>query len=133
MIVSRKCREPRFRRYFFQRDSHAIELAASGKAISARGQTTEKANKARTKKRNVYTDPDLRGPAGNQVLPEKWKDHEVGPDHDFCVVPFPRRELYQTRQREDGGGGNNKREIGWNSQRKLRLTFPKGRDTQTKQ
>jgi hypothetical protein len=83
-------------------ESRALD---ESKAWVSGRQSTEQGNKAGPEKCDAHRRPFRKGPAANDVAPQKRQNEEIAPNHQFEIVPIPRRGFNEIANAEDHNGG----------------------------
>src|SRR6266568_2295547 len=102
-IEGRVCGEAGFHRQRPHRCAGVVEPCAldESKARVPGGQAAEQSDKSRTKQRDANRCPFRKGPAPEDVAPQKRQNEKVAPDHELEVVPFPWRGFEKITYAED--------------------------------
>src|SRR5437667_1427893 len=103
IVESRPGGESGFHRQRLNSCAYPVEPCALNKSKTwvPGSQPSEQSNKSRTEKRDAHGGPFRKCPTPKDIAPQKGQDNKVAPNHEFEVVPFPRRGLKEVPKTED--------------------------------
>src|SRR4029077_6223535 len=81
------------------------------KTAFARRQPAKQADESGGKQGKANSPSNRPLPFHDQVPPQKRQHDEVGPYHDFEIVPAPRRRFHQERENKNSGRSENKGDL----------------------
>src|SRR5438270_11748429 len=69
------------------------------------GKPAQQSDQPRAEECNAHDRAFWKRPTRDDVAPQERENKKVTPNHDFEIVPFPRRRLDEVSQSENGNGG----------------------------
>src|SRR6266513_2602264 len=79
-------------------ESGALNQSKAG--VSGR-QPAEQRDESRTEEQQTCCRPFRKGPASNDVAPQKRQDNKIAPHHELEIVPVPRGGLNEIAEKEN--------------------------------
>ena len=77
-----------------------IERRELGNGVALAAQAAEQGNEAGEKQQLASHRPRPQPPARKHQLPKRRQHEQVGPEHEFRIIPSPRREAHMAAEEE---------------------------------